>query len=390
MKVVCSSEFIGDRILRVTTLDEVLYISTNDCALLVDTDTIPASVDYGAYLIRKDSFDEQSIIQGLSGKLWCLLPETVNLYPGQFILLQSDGLVCMLTQCATNDVPDRTLFLTGRCNSNCIMCPYTLKWRSNAQDSDEEVISQFINLMNPNSQYLCITGGEPTLLGNAFFNILKMVKYRFDSCLTHILTNGRAFYYSDFVERFLTVRPSNTMLGVPLYGHNSSVHDAITQTVGSFEETIQGLHQLYRQNETIELRIVVSALNAPYLLKIADFIIENFRNVYMVSFMGLELMGNAYINFDAVWIDFDDLLIPLSNAVDRLVLHGVQTQLYNFPLCKISRKHWALCKKSITPEKIKFSPLCEPCVEKGNCGGFFQTTLRVANTFVTPFMEKHV
>ena len=68
------------------------------------------------------------------------------------------------------------------------------------------------------------------------------------------------------------VRPLKTLLGIPIYAHNKLLHEAITLAPRSFVETTAGLDRLYAAGEHIELRIVLTALNAPYLLDLARFI----------------------------------------------------------------------------------------------------------------------
>lgn len=388
-KMSCEANWTGENILRVTVRGEELYIPRHDCALLVENAGEQIEPGYSLYLLDSSMDAQSSNWQNtLSvGFPCCVLPDDAFLEPGQFLQICADGQSAAISILSTDDLPDRTLFLTGKCNSNCIMCPYTSKWREKAEDTPFALLLRYIELMNPYAPYLCVTGGEPSLLKDEFIELLSHIKAHFSSCLLHILTNGRAFYYTDFFEMYRRVRPLKTLLGIPVYAHNRELHDTITLAPGSFEETTAGLDRLYTAGEHIELRIVLTALNVPYLLDLARFIHNRYPNVYMVSIMGLEMMGNAFINRKQVWINYDDVSERLSATVDYLVMSGIQTQIYNMPLCKVNRRHWALCQKSISSEKVAFYPECEQCGIRSTCGGFFFTTMHMPDIKITPYLE---
>lgn len=389
--IICETNWQGEAILRITDIDEGVFTHPQDCALLVDDYDDQITMGYSMYFIsclaNELSSEKYNLIKA-AGIPYCFLPIGTFLECGLFVKIIGDGEKAEIIIEQTSDLSDRTLFLTGRCNSNCIMCPYTSKWREKAEDTSFPLLARYIELMDPYSSYLCVTGGEPTLLKNDFLLLLNHINAHFKLCLLHILTNGRAFYYKDFFDAFRKSRPLKTLLGIPIYGHNSKLHDSITLAPGSFKETIKGLDRLYAVGEHIELRVVLTALNVPHLFEIINFIKSRYPNVYMVSLMGLEMMGNAYINRKSVWINYDDLTNALTAGVDDLVSNGIQTQIYNMPLCKINRRHWAICQKSITPEKVVYYPECESCNFHNMCGGFFSSTIQMQDIKVLPFLEE--
>jgi His-Xaa-Ser system radical SAM maturase HxsC len=383
------ANWTGEQILRVTDENEELNIPYNDCAM--QSSELPELSDavYGAYLITSKCVPE------MSGQRFppqqehriCVLPEGCLLQPGQFIHIAADGQSATINLLQTADLPDRTLFLTGKCNSNCIICPYTTKWRERAKNTPIQTLLRYIKLMDPFAPYLCITGGEPTLLAKDYFLLLHYFKSYFTGTVIHILTNGRAFCYPDFLKEHITARPHRTLLGIPLYAHTSELHDEITDVPGSYNETIEGLDRLYAAGEHIELRIVLTGLNLSYLPNLAKLICKRFSHVYMVSLMGMEMMGNAYINRARTWAPYEEITPILAETVDILVNGGVQTQIYNIPLCKVIRHHWPLCRKSISANKISFPTECEVCVMRSECGGYFITNLLVPGVGVTPIEE---
>lgn len=349
-------------ILRCTAPGEELdWLPRERCALLCEgAQNLPEG--YGAYL-PADDFE-----------------------PGDFVARETiDGEEPTITRLLTADRPERTLFLTGQCNSNCVMCPYATRQRVHGEPVPIEELLAYIELMNPEADYICLTGGEPTLLGEGFLTVLGAVKARFKCAMVHILTNGRAFAYPDFFEAYRRVRPWQTLLGIPLHAADAETHDHITGVRGSFEQTVRGIRHCAQAREHIELRVVTSALNAQLLGDLAHFIGRNFPSVNCVSLMGLEMMGNAMLHRREVWLGYDELMPHVEEAADILLSYGVAPRLFNYPLCKVRERYHALYHRSITPSKVRYKPECARCARREECGGFFRTTLVMPDIAVHPY-----
>ena len=363
-------------ILRCSYSDEASWLPKEKCALICD-DGQTLLDGYGAYIVAesdKAKYSDDPYIVAIPG----------GCESGDFLRVERTDEGCSITRLLTADRPDRTLFMTEQCNSNCIMCPYSSRQRSNGQPTRTEELIQFVELMDPEAEYLCITGGEPTLLKDGFLTVLSAVKAHLPYALVHILTNGRTFYYQDFFKAYQAVRPYQTLLGIPLHASDETLHDSIAGAPGSFRQTIKGLDHCYAGGEHIELRIVTSRLNLQNLPDLAEYISAHYPAVSHVSLMGLEMMGNAMINRQDVWVSFDELMPVMEQVVDILLSHGVAVRLFNYPLCKVSPKYQALYYRSISEYKIRYKPECDDCTKKMECGGFFQTTIVMPDINVTP------
>lgn len=364
-------------VLRCSKPDEDLWIPLDRCAQICEPGE-PLLEGYAAWLVTEDikhSYPNDPRVFSVSQQCRC----------GDFLLIDENEEQLRTARIIAGDRDERTLFLTERCNSNCIMCPYGSKHRSRGIDSPVGTLLQFIELMDPNCNYICITGGEPTLLKQDFLQILASVKEHLKYATVHILTNGRSLSYSSFFQAYRQVRPYQTLLGIPLHASNADLHDHISGICGSFAQTVKGLDRCYSAGEHIELRIVTSALNASALPALAEFIGRRYPAVDHVSLMGLEMMGNAMINRRDVWISFDALWPYVEQAVDILLRHGVSTRLFNYPLCMVSERFQPLYSKSITGYKIRYKPECDNCLRKQLCGGFFQTTIVMPDITVKPY-----
>src|SRR5438094_212133 len=85
-----------------------------------------------------------------------------------------------------------TLFVTERCNSNCLMCSQPPIDHDDMGALTERNL-KLIDLMSPAPEYLCITGGEPTLLGERLLTLISKLRHTLPSTYVHMLTNGRRF-----------------------------------------------------------------------------------------------------------------------------------------------------------------------------------------------------
>ena len=367
----------GETILRCSYSDDASWLPKEKCALICDDEKVHLS-EYGAYLVSaeiKALYSDNSLV--------FVRPDECE--SGDFLRLSTETDGINATRLMTADKPDRTLFLTEQCNSNCVMCPYSSRQRSGGHPTPVEELLQFVELMNPETDYLCITGGEPTLLKEAFLEVLNAAKGHMPYALIHILTNGRTFFYQDFFRAYQAVRPFQTLLGIPLHASDETLHDSISGASGSFQQTVKGLDRCYSAGEHIELRVVTSTMNVHNLQALATFIATRYPAVTHVSIMGLEMMGNAMLHREVVWISYDELMPEVEKAVDILLAHGVSVRLFNFPLCKVKPIYHSIYYRSISGYKIRYKPECEKCSKKAECGGFFQTTIVMPDINVTPY-----
>lgn len=272
---------------------------------------------------------------------------------------------------------DNALVVTLQCNSNCIMCPCSEKSRREAQLSSIWDLTELLKYFPTSPHFLTITGGEPTLLKEDFFALMKIFQATYDETNFLLLTNGRAFGDFKFTQQFIECIPDNIKLGIPLYGYDEESHDSITQTPGSFKQTVIGIHNLLHYNVDVEIRIVLTKLNISYIDKVSRYIVKYFHGVKSVNFMGLELLGNAAKNKELVWLPYDEMFKKSQDAIKLLISHGIDVQVYNFPLCSVKKDYWSLCAKSISDYKIRYSEQCNDCEVKAICGGVFESTKNI-------------
>jgi len=244
---------------------------------------------------------------------------------------------------------------------------------------------KLIPLIPKDCNEIGITGGEPTLMGDLFFDLLKMIKDQLPNTEIHCLSNGRSFAWKSTSEKLADLNLNRLMLGIPLYSDYYKVHDYIVQAPNAFNQTMQGLYNLALNDQRIEIRIVLHKQSIPRLVKLAKFIYMNLPFVEHVVFMGLEYTGYTPHNIEKLWIDPADYMIELEEAVEFLAINGMNVSIYNSQLCLMPEGLWKYSRKSISDWKNIYLKECENCKMLDSCGGLFASNERKHSKYIKAF-----
>jgi len=272
---------------------------------------------------------------------------------------------------------NNAFLVTEACNNLCIMCPQPPKPDAIvSHEAIEERIRQTLELID--DEYLpaslCLTGGEPTMLNEGLIRIVDSISKKAPSTLIHLLTNGRYLCNEAYTARLAQAGGGQLLAGIPLFGHVSDIHDYVVQCDGAFNQTMSGLLNCYKQGIDIELRVVLNKVTVKYLPSLAEFISRNLFFVKHVALMGMENMGYAKLNRDAVFIDPWEYKDTLSSAIEVFQLYGIDVRIFNLPLCVVNPDTQAYCKQSISDFKNNWNSVCTRCVKRESCCGFFSSS----------------
>lgn len=318
-----------------------------------------------AGLIRKDCGKNKSSLPQVkvSGEVSDKLEE------GDCVLINQDATITVVWE---RKAPMNPLLLTEMCDCRCVMCPQPPKVHDKTLT---EISKKILNLVKIESnQTICLTGGEPTLLKEDFFAILEVLNKKHQKSNVMLLTNGKTFANFDFTKRFVSLRPKDFLTCVSMHSDVDEMHDRIVGVKDSFYKTTMGLQNLARFREKIEIRVVVSRINAYRLESIATFIQRNFPFIFHCTFMGMEITGLACDNYESVWIDPYEYRKELSRAIRVLSRANINVSIYNLPLCLLDPKSWKFARQSISGWKNDYLPICEGCSVKSQCCGIFTTS----------------
>ncbi|MBF6024904.1 His-Xaa-Ser system radical SAM maturase HxsC [Lysobacter niastensis] len=260
------------------------------------------------------------------------------------------------------------LFATERCNSYCLMCSQPP--RQIEDDWRVAQLCELAELIDQDERSLAISGGEPTLLGAGLPQLIRHCASTLPQTHLHVLSNGRRLGEGDYAAAFRDLHPELSW-GVPLYGDGFALHDYVVQSEGAFAQTVRGLYALERAEQRIEIRVVLVRPTVERLSALARFLYRNLPFVEHVALMGVEPIGFAKANHEALWLDPADMAPALTDAVAFLTGHGMRVSLYNLPLCVLPPELWPYAQRSISDWKQDYLPACSACAVRSRCGGFF-------------------
>jgi len=373
---------LGGKVLEIknvsATTNQILSVTTNEA--------LPAVLKKSkAYLVESNNVTEgflhyillesqSNLVSSLpEGASYSILPNEYSyIGNGDIIRLSPDrNMIRVLFRASS---PYNSILVTEQCNHYCLMCSQPPK---NVDDSwllDE--IEQLIPLIPKNATELGFSGGEPTLCGERFLKILNLVNSYLPRTAIHILSNGRRFKNTAFAQRYADINHHDIMVGIPLYSDDPVLHDYIVQSKGAFDETVQGILNLKRLKQQVEVRIVIHKPSIKRLKQLCEFLVRNLLFVDHVALMGLEMTGFTRANLELLWIDPYDYKNTLSEAVNILDKYGMNVSIYNHPLCLVTPAIYPFYRKSISDWKNEYASECRDCTKKSDCGGFFSSGIK--------------
>lgn len=366
--------------LKLHTKANAIGINNRLVAKITDTPIVENRADY---VLIVDDITSDLDWKGYAGILTKRLPEPDKvsvpwiggfndmelLRPGYIISVEQNGFTHVIYRPESRN---NTLFATGRCNNKCIMCPQPPT--DSADTGWIESHLRFIELLDNDLEQLCITGGEPTLLGEGLIDILKKASISLPSTELYMLTNGRQFVEEKYVKKIAAIPNLKLLSAIPIYADVASLHDYIVQARGAFAETVVGLYNLARYQLPVEIRIVLHKQTIPRLLALVEFIYRNFPFVDHVALMGLENMGYVKSNWDLLWTDPVDYQDELESAVRYLHYRQMAVSIFNLQLCVLKPELHSFARQSISDFKNIFLEQCNDCVAKNSCAGLFKSS----------------
>ena len=345
------------------TSSEVLLTSANDL-----TDLPPG---FRAYLVRQPT-SMQPITQTPVGARDIYVLGDEFRYLGDEDIVRIEPHRSAIQALYRRNSPSNSFLVTERCDNYCVMCSQPPKEVDDGWIVDE--LLDVIPLVSPETVEIGFTGGEPCLLGDRLIELVKKCRVHLPYTAVHILSNGRGFANAEFAKVLAKLNHHGLMIGIPLYADVPEIHDYVVQARGAFDDTIRGILNLKQYGVRVELRFVIHAETYECLPNFARFVARNLLFVDHVALMGLELMGFARANLDAMWVDPLDYQVELREAVQRLDQAGVTVSIYNHQLCVLDPELHRFARASISDWKNAYAAECEACSLRTDCGGFFASS----------------
>lgn len=160
------------------------------------------------------------------------------------------------------------LALTFRCQNNCSHC-----YAGGPHETPELTTEQWKEVIDCLHQIgvfiLTFTGGEPTLRED----LPELLLYGQNKGLvTGLITNGRKLKDKSYVE--ILEKTGLDFIQVTLESHKPKIHDLMTATKGSWNETVAGIKNIIPTQIYATTNTTLSRHNAPDFLETIDFLKE--------------------------------------------------------------------------------------------------------------------
>ncbi|HEY3801001.1 MAG TPA: His-Xaa-Ser system radical SAM maturase HxsC [Kofleriaceae bacterium] len=280
--------------------------------------------------------------------------------------------------------PFNAMLVTERCDNYCVMCSQPPKKADDSWLVDE--LERAIPLISPEAREICLTGGEPSLLGSRLVDLVRQLAAHLPDTAVHILSNGRGFARTQLARSLAEAAHPDLMVGIPIYADVPEVHDFVVQARGAFSEAVQGIIALKRYGVRVEIRFVIHEETYRGLPAFARFVARNLLFVDHVALMGLEPTGFAKANIEALWVDPVDYDRELRDAATVLDRSGLRVSIYNHQLCVLDPSLHRFARASISDWKSLYLDDCARCVVRDSCGGLFATAATRHSRAIAPIV----
>ena len=210
----------------------------------------------------------------------------------------------------------KEIFLgNSTCNNKCLHCSIRKK------DSSKTDLSSILSsLKDKTEENIALYGGDPTLRSDLpeIIRTAKRDGYR----RIKLLTNGRAFSDIKFLDQIM--HAGCNLFEITLWGSNPSLHDYLTQTSGSFWETIRGLENLAGLADDRFVCICIPVCK------------ENHSDLENCVTTALSFNVNRIVlSFQDDRLSFQQVLPHIKNAINISIFNRIWIQTEGMPFCNM-------------------------------------------------------
>jgi len=221
----------------------------------------------------------------------------------------------------------RWISVTGLCNNNCVFCldgNRPDKFHRNSREIKEEIKKA----REEGNTKLVLSGGDPTIHPD-IINFVRCGK-KLGYSKIQVITNGRMFASKEFTDEIIDAGLDEVTFSI--HGHNSKIHDSLTQVKGSFRETLRGTKNVFSSQKKMIVNTDTCITKANYrdLPKTIRFIVEKV-GITEVNLMSMVPQGNAWKYKDDIMCDHKDAAEHVHEVIDYCIEKDVVLWLSRFP-----------------------------------------------------------
>ncbi|MEE2780415.1 MAG: radical SAM protein, partial [Myxococcota bacterium] len=214
------------------------------------------------------------------------------------------------------------------CNDNCLHCGVAEIMKTANVVPLPQIVASLHELAPRSGGRVMFAVSELTIRPD-FVQIIQASR-RAQMKTIALVTNGRMFAYPAFTKR--TVDAGLTHALVSVYGPTARIHQAITRTPKSFEQTIAGLRDLLAYPQvTVMTNSVITKKNYRYLAQMVELLAG--LGVKNVNLSFVQIIGAADRYSEPLVPRIRDVLPYLREAVDLGVELGLNMGIGGLPYC---------------------------------------------------------
>lgn len=212
------------------------------------------------------------------------------------------------------------------CNNNCVFCVQAHNKRF-ANKNNEEIKISLRSAKKDGFQGVVFTGGEFTIREDS----IELVAYakQLGFSIIQIQTNGRMLSNVDYCKKM--IKAGVNEFAPALHGPTAKIHNSLTRSSGSFQQTITGIKNLRKLNQYIIVNSVIVKLNYKYAPDIATLLCELGVNQFQFAFV--HALGNAKTNISEMMPKKSEVIPYLKKGIDIAKKHGVFAMVEAVPFC---------------------------------------------------------
>ncbi|TSC53067.1 MAG: putative Fe-S oxidoreductase [Parcubacteria group bacterium LiPW_39] len=231
------------------------------------------------------------------------------------------------------------------CNNRCKFCVQGEKRNlyGNRRTSD---LKKIIRQSAKEAQEIVFTGGEPTIHEDFLELVAEAKKAGFKDI--QIQTNARRFAYKKFCEQ--TIAAGATEFSPALHGPNAKIHDFLTSSPGSFEQTTRGIKNLKELGQTVITNTVITTKNYKFLPRIAKLLVS--LGVDQFQFAFPHITGSAAKNKDWLIPRKTQVIKYVKKGLDIGIKAGKTVMTEAIPLCFMKGYEDYIAEKAIPDAKV--------------------------------------
>jgi len=223
------------------------------------------------------------------------------------------------------------IFLGKNCNNNCIFC--ISKDKENADElSFDQVKKILVNSFDKGARDAHFTGSEPTIRED----IVHLIDYAKKTGYQRIrlTTNGRMLAYPDLCNKLVKAGLNGIIFSI--HGHNSELHDSLTQCPSSFQQLMKGLSNIREYNHvTVESSTVIVKQNYKHLEQIARLLVSLDLNHSELIFVHPK--GLAKKNYNKIVPKLTDIEKYLQKAIKIGIDNNKEIVSLYVPFCFLGK-----------------------------------------------------